>query len=80
MKSATPLLVSIAEAAFQLSVSEIDVIGLIYDGEMVAVSVRGKILVVYESLTAFTRRAKRNSAVRNVTKEIDVYRGPDCEE
>jgi hypothetical protein len=26
------------------------------------VKVRGQVLVVYESLTAFTRRAKRNSA------------------
>jgi len=62
MKTANPLLVSLAEAGFQLSLSEKDIIALVRDGDLVAVKVRGQVLVVYESLTAFTRRARRNSA------------------
>jgi hypothetical protein len=63
MKTANPLLVSLAEAGFQLSLQEKDIIALVRIGDLVAVKVRGQVLVVYESLTAFTRRAKRNSAV-----------------
>jgi hypothetical protein len=62
VKTANPLLVSLAEAEFQLSLPEKDIIALIRDGDLIAVKVRGQVLVVYESLTAFTRRAKRNSA------------------
>lgn len=62
MRTANPLLVSLAEAGFQLSLPEKDIIALIRDGDLVAVRVRGQLLVIYESLTAFTRRAKRNSA------------------
>jgi hypothetical protein len=62
MKTANPLLVSIAEAEFQLSLPEKDIIALIRDGDLIAVKVRGQVLIVYESLTAFTRRAGRNSA------------------
>jgi hypothetical protein len=60
MKTANPLVVSIAEAEFQLSLPEKDIIALIRNGDLIAVKVRGQVLVVYESLTAFTRRAKRN--------------------
>lgn len=67
MKTANPLLVSVAESAFQLSLPKEDIIALIRDGDLVAVKVRGQVLVVYESLTAFTRRAKRNSAVLEAT-------------
>lgn len=56
-----PLLVSVAETAFQLSLPEEDVIALIRERELAAVNVRGKILVAYDSLVTFTRRAKRNS-------------------
>ena len=62
MKTANPLLVSLAEAEFQLSLPEKDIIALIRDGDLIAVKARGQVLVVYESLTAFARRAKRNSA------------------
>jgi hypothetical protein len=62
MKTANPLLVSLMEAGFQLSLPEKDVAALIRAGDLVTVKVRGQVLVVYESLTAFTRRAKRNSA------------------
>jgi hypothetical protein len=62
MKTANPLLVSLAEAGFQLSLPKEDVAALIRTGDLVTVKVRGQVLVVYESLTAFTRRAKRNSA------------------
>jgi hypothetical protein len=58
-----PLLVSFAEAAFQLSLPQEDIAALIRDGELVAIKVRGQELVVYDSLTAFTRRARRNSVV-----------------
>jgi hypothetical protein len=62
MKTANPLLVSLAEAGFQLSLPKEDVAALTRTGDLVTVKVRGQVLVVYESLTAFTRRAKRNSA------------------
>ena len=63
MKTANPLLVSLAEAGFQLSLPQEDVIALVRDGDLVTVKVRGQVLVVYESLTAFMRRARRNSTV-----------------
>jgi len=66
MKTGKPLLVSVAEASFQLSLSEQEITGLVNDGELVAVRVRGQVLVVYDSLTAFTRRARRNSVVLEV--------------
>lgn len=59
MKTANPLLVSIAEAAFQLSVPAEEIGALIRDGDLVAVNVRGHVLVAYDSLIAFTRRIKR---------------------
>jgi hypothetical protein len=62
MKTANPLLISLAEAGFQLSLPENNIIALARDGDLVAVKVRGQVLIVYESLTAFTRRARRNSA------------------
>ena len=62
MKTANPLLVSLAEAGFQLSLPEKDITALIHDGEIVAVNVRGQVLVAYDSLVAFTRRAKRQRA------------------
>jgi hypothetical protein len=64
VKTANPLLVSIAETEFQMSLPEKDINALIRDGEILAVKVRGQVLVVYESLTAFTRRASRNNAIR----------------
>ncbi|HET6143879.1 MAG TPA: hypothetical protein VFE02_10240 [Candidatus Acidoferrales bacterium] len=63
MKTANPLLVSLTEAGFQLSLPEKDILALVRDGELVAVKVCGQILVPYESLTAFTRRAKRNCVI-----------------
>ncbi len=68
VKTDKPLLISITEAGFQLSLSEQEVALLIRDGELVAVKVRGQVLVVYASLTAFTRRAMRNSAVAEVVR------------
>ena len=63
MRTDKPLLVSIAEASFQLSLPDGDIAALIRDGELVAVKVRGQILVAYDSLISFTRRARRNSLV-----------------
>ncbi len=63
MKTANPLLVSLAESSFQLSLPEEDVVALIHDRDLVAVKVRGQVLVVYDSLIAFTRRAKRDCSV-----------------
>jgi hypothetical protein len=60
MRTDKPLLVSIAEAGFQLSLPQEEIIALIRDDELVAVKVRGQVLVAYDSLVAFTRRAKRN--------------------
>lgn len=63
MRTDKPLLVSIAEASFQLSLPKEEIALLIREGELIAVKVRDQVLVIYDSLTAFTRRAKRNSAV-----------------
>lgn len=62
MKTANPLLISIAEASFQLSVPPEEIGALIRDGDLVAVNVRGHVLVAYDSLTAFTRRIKRHKS------------------
>ena len=64
MRTANPLLVSLAEAGFQLSLPAADISALIQDGDLVAVKVRGQILVTYDSLIAFTRRAKRQLALQ----------------
>jgi excisionase family DNA binding protein len=61
MRTDKPLLVSVAEASFQLSLPNDEIAALIRDGELVAVKVKGQVLVLYDSLTAFTRRARRNS-------------------
>jgi excisionase family DNA binding protein len=63
LRTDKPLLISIAEACFQLSLPRDEVAALIRDGELVAVKVRDQVLVVYDSLTAFARRARRNSTV-----------------
>lgn len=67
MRTDKPLLVSVAEASFQLSLPKEEIAVLIRDGELVAVKVRDQVLVLYDSLTAFTRRAKRNNAVSEVS-------------
>ena len=66
MRTDKPLLVSIAEASFQLSLPKEEITALMRDGELVAVKVREQVLVVYDSLTAFTRRVQRNSTVVEV--------------
>lgn len=63
MRTDRPLLVSVAEASFQLSLPNEEITALIRDGELIGVKVRGQVLVVYDSLIAFTRRAKRNCSV-----------------
>jgi len=68
MRTDKPLLVSIAEASFQLSLPKEEIAALIRDGELVAVKVRDQALVMYDSLTAFTRRARRNSTVAEVAR------------
>lgn len=62
MRTDKPLLVSVAEASFQLSLPKENIAALIRDGELVAVKVKGQVLVVYDSLTAFTRRVRHASA------------------
>lgn len=66
MRTDKPLLVSIAEASFQLSLPNEDIAVLVRDGELVAVKVRDQVLIVYDSLTAFIRRARRHSTVVEV--------------
>jgi excisionase family DNA binding protein len=68
MRIDKPLLVSIAEASFQLSLSKEEIRVLIRDGELVAVKVRDQVLVVYDSLKAFTRRARLSSTVADVAR------------
>ena len=63
MRTANPLLISLTEAGFQLSLPVADISALIHEGDLVAVKVRGQVLIAYDSLVAFTRRAKRNSVV-----------------
>jgi hypothetical protein len=63
MRTANPLLVSLNEASFQLSLPTEEIVALISDGDLTAVRVRGQVLVAYDSLTAFTRRVKRNCVV-----------------
>jgi excisionase family DNA binding protein len=63
MKTANPLLVSLDEAAFQLSLPKEQITALIREGDLTAVRVRDQVLVIYDSLVALTRRAKRNSVV-----------------
>jgi excisionase family DNA binding protein len=60
------LLVSLPEAAFQLGLSKENVAALIHDGDLTAVKVRDQVLVTYDSLVAFTRRAKRENAVLEI--------------
>jgi hypothetical protein len=68
MRTDNPLLVSIAEASFQLSLPKEEIAALIQGGELVAVLVRGHVLVVYDSLTAFTRRLRRNAITVEVAQ------------
>jgi excisionase family DNA binding protein len=72
MKTATPLLVSLEEAAFQLSIPKEEIVALIHERDLTAVRVRDKVLVAYDSLVAFTRRAKRNSPVAGLTMSAGV--------
>ncbi len=55
-----PLLVSLAEASFQLSLPESDILELVRAGELTAIGVRGQTLIPFDSLVSFTRRARRN--------------------
>ena len=71
MRTDKPLLVSIEEASFQLSLPKEEIAALIRDGELVAVKVRDQALVVYDSLTAFTRRARRH----NTVVEVEAHAG-----
>jgi hypothetical protein len=72
MRTDKPLLVSIAEASFQLSLPMEEIAALIREGELVAVKVRGQVLVIYDSLAAFTRRARQNSSLRDVTSAVSA--------
>jgi excisionase family DNA binding protein len=72
MRTDKPLLVSISEASFQLSLAKEEIAALIRDGELVAVKIRGQVLVVYDSLAAFTRRAKRNSTVGDIARSVSA--------
>jgi hypothetical protein len=63
-----PLLVSFAEASFQLSLEVADVEQLVKEGELVAVVVRGQRLVVFASITALISR-KRRAALRREVRE-----------
>jgi len=69
MRTANPLLVSLTETGFQLSLPEEDVVALIRDRDLTAVRVRGQVLVAYDSLVAFTRRAKKRKIVFDVQPE-----------
>ena len=72
MRTDKPLLISVSETSFQLSLPKEEIAALIRDGELVAVKVRDQVLVVYDSLTAFTRRARRNNPVVDVGRAISA--------
>ncbi len=72
MRTDKPLLVSVAEASFQLSLAKEEIAALIRDGELVAVNFKGQVLVVYDSLTAFTHRARRNSGTTDVARAVSA--------
>jgi hypothetical protein len=57
VKTANPLLVSVAEAGFQLDLPLEDIESLIEGGELTAVMVLGHVLVRYDSLLKFVRHA-----------------------
>jgi hypothetical protein len=68
MRTDAPILVPPEEAAFQLSLPVEEIPPLIRDGEISAVRVHGRVLVLYDSLVAFARReARRNRVQRTVT-------------
>lgn len=67
MRADKPLLISIPEASFQLSLPSEDILALVRDGDLTAVKVRNQVLVIYDSLIAFTRRAKRRSQALEVS-------------
>jgi len=66
MRTDKPLLISITETGFQLSLRREDVAVLIRDGDLTAVTVRGQILVTYDSVVTFARRLKRSSVVTEI--------------
>lgn len=72
MRIDKPLLVSVPESSFQLSLPEEEIAALIRDGELVAVKVKGQVLIVYDSIVAFTRRARRNSAVTELLSAMST--------
>jgi hypothetical protein len=59
MKTDRPLLVSLAEASFQLSLPVADIEELVASGDLISVLVRGQRLIVFESLTALVRRKRK---------------------
>jgi hypothetical protein len=68
MRTDVPILVSPEEASFQLSVPVEEIRPLIEADEIVAVKVRGHLLILFESLTAFARReARRNRSKKAAT-------------
>ena len=70
MKTAHRLLVTAAEASFQLSLPEPEVVALIEGGELATVIVRSQQLIIFESLTDLIRRKRR-------TEQRKTLRG-DC--
>ena len=61
MRTDFPILVSLAEAAFQLSLPEEEIAAMVADGTLAAVEARGQTRVIYESLIAYARRAALQS-------------------
>jgi hypothetical protein len=66
MRTDTPILVPLEEAAFQLSVPMEEIPTMIQAGEIAAIRVRGRLLVLYDSLVAFARREARRGRNKKV--------------
>jgi hypothetical protein len=80
MNTARPLLVSFAEAGFQLgNLPTEEIAALVRDGELVSVAIRGQVFITFESLVRLTRRARRQSSrdarVAGLTEHTPPRRG-----
>ncbi len=65
-------MIPIEEAAFQLSLPEEEILPLVRAGEITAVRVRGRFLLIYDSLVAFARREGRRNRSKPEKKKNRV--------
>jgi hypothetical protein len=66
MRTDIPILIPLEETAFQLSLPVEEIPPLIEAGEIAAIRVHGRLLVIYDSLVAFARREARRGRDKKV--------------